>query len=405
MVLVVVTTLLVAASCVAVWAHRTVLDTDEFMDTVGPVLDDPALYDALADHVTEQTLLALDLDDRVSEQLTELDEVLALALVDRLEARVAKAVDRFVTSEAFRDRLPRLVEQAHGAAIGIARGDVDDHRAVYLTDDALVLDTVPLVAEVLRESFGRAGGLLPGVTLPDVVAENASEARAQLGAALGAKLPEGFGEVVLLDRETFDLLQGAVTTVDVAVWLLVAVTVLLVVTTVLVAPDRRRGTVQLGIGIVVGLATTAALVARFDDRVVDAARTPDGGRAAEVLLDTVATGLHEILWLVGVVAAVAAVVGLLLGRPAWIEQAAERRPWLRTATGADGRLPHRVAAHADALRVVLVVLAVLVVVLTGFSWVALVLVVPALGVGLVGVSVAQRIADVPGARRDRQEAR
>ncbi len=399
MVLVVVTALLVAASCVAVWAHRTVLDTDDFMDAVGPALDDPAFSDALADTLTEQTLLALDLDARVSNRLIELDEVLTLTLVDRLEARVETVVDRFVASQAFRDRMPSFVERAHRAAIGIARGDADEHPEVYLTDDALVLDTAPLVAEAVREALGSIGDMLPGITLPDAVARDGPEARAHLSAMLGAQLPEGFGEVVLLDRETFDLLQGTVTAVDRAVWVLVAVTMLLIVVTVLITPDRRRGTVQLGTGTVVSLVVAAALVARLRGPVVDVARTPDGERVAEVLFDSAVTSLHEILWLVGAVAAVAAVVGVMLGRPAWLERAGEHRPWVRAVTGQDGRLPHRVAEHADAVRVVALALAVLVVVLTGFSWVAIVLAVLFLVVCLVCVSVAQRIADVPGSRR------
>ncbi|PRZ08141.1 hypothetical protein BCE75_10365 [Isoptericola sp. CG 20/1183] len=429
-VLVVVTTLLVVASSVAVWAHRTVFDTDDFMDTVGPVLDDPAFYDALADNVTEQTLLALDLDTRVSARLTELDEVLALALVerlevepgpllealgtrvdrptlaaltpvvvDRLEERVEKVVDRLVTSEAFRERLPRLVERAHTGAIALARADVEDHPNVYLTDDAVMLDTTPLIAEALREALGSVGDMLPGVTLPDAVTENAPQARAQLGEALGARLPDDFGQVALLDRETFDMVQGTVRTVDRVVWALVVVTVLLIVATVLVAPDRRRGAIQLAIGVAAGLVIAAALVAQLRGLVVEAARTPDGERVAGVLFDAVSGGLHEILWLIGIIAVVAAVVALLLGRPAWLGRAADRWPWVGTVSGQDGRLPRRVAEHADALRFVAVGLSVLVVVVTGFSWVALVLVSLALVGSLVGISVAQRIADVPGGRR------
>ena len=429
-VLVVVTTLLVVASTVAVWAHRTVLDTDDFMDAVTPVLDDPAFYDALADHVTEQTLLALDLDARAATRLTELDEMMALALVeqldaepgpllealstrvdrltlatlapvvaDRFEERVETLVHRLVDSEAFHDRLPQLVERAHRAAVGVARADGADHPDVYLTDDAVVLDTTPLIAEALREALGSVGDMLPGVTLPDALVERAPDARAQLGAALGTRLPDGFGQVALLDRETFDLVQGTVTTVDRAVWVLVALTVLLVVVTVAVAPARRRVTVQLGIGVVAGLMIAAALVARLRDLVVDAARTTDGERVATVLFDAVAADLHEILWLIGIVAAVGAVVAVLLGRPAWLRRAGDRWPWLRATDGEGGGISRRVAGHADALRVVVVAVAVLVVVLTGFSWVGLVLVGLFLAVCLVGISVAQRIADVPGERR------
>ncbi|GAA1995070.1 hypothetical protein GCM10009718_36400 [Isoptericola halotolerans] len=426
----VVTTVLVVASSVAVWAHRTVFDTDQFMATVGPTLDDPAFDAALADDITEQTLEALDLDTRVSRRLAELDEVVALALVERLdvepgpllealgsrvdrptlavltpmvveslEGRVETVVHRLVTSEAFGARLPRLVERAHSAVTGLARADVDDYPDVYLTEDAVMLNTVPLVVEALRESLSGLADVVPDVTLPEAVAERAPEVRAQLEEALGARLPADLGQVVLMDREMFDLVQTSVVTVDRAVWLLLALTVVLVVATLLVAPDRRRGAIQLGLGVVAGLVISVALVGRLRDLVVDVARTPDGERVAEVLFDAVAGGLHEIAWLVGVLAAVTAVVGTLLGRPARPARAGERWPWLRATTGQDGRPAQLVAHHADALRVVVVATAVVTVVATGFSWVALVLVTLLGTVCLVGISVAQRTADVPGRRQ------
>ena len=428
-VLVVITTLMVVASSVAVWAHRTVLDTDQFMDAVGPAVEDPAFYEALADNVSEQALLALDLDSRVSERLTEADEALAAALVARLdvepgpltdalldrvdrptlasltpvvagwlEEHVDTVVHRLITSEQFRDRLPQLVERAHGAAIGLARAEVEDYPNVYLTDDAVVLNTIPIVTEALREALGGLGDMLPDVTLPDAVSERAPEARAQLGEALGRELPEEFGQVALMDRETFELVQGTVVTVDRAVWALVAITLLLIVATVMVAPDRRRGTVQLGLGVVAGVVIVVALVSQLRGVVVDVARSPDGVRVAGVLYDEVTTGVRDIFWLVGAVALIGAVGGLLLGRPAWLRRAGERRPWVRTVSGQDGRLARWVGEHADGLRIAVLALVVLVVVVTGFHWVALVLALLLGAAALWGIAVAQRGEHLPGER-------
>ncbi|WP_278235385.1 hypothetical protein [Isoptericola sp. AK164] len=428
--MVVITTLLVVASCLALWAHRTVLDTDQFMDTVEPALDDPAFYDALADTVSDEVLLALDLDTRVAERLDQLDAALVAALaarvdvepgpllealggqverpslaaltpliVEPLEERVDSAVDRALTSDAVADRVPQLVERAHAGVVAVARADVDERPNVYLTDDAVMLNTLPLVADALRESLGEAGAVVGDIPVPDAVSERAPEAREQLVEALGRQLPEGFGQVELMDRETFDGVQGAVTLVDRAVWALVALTVLAIVATVWVAPDRRRGAVQLALGVLAGVVVVTALVAQLRTLVVDVARTADGERVATTLYEAVAGEIHEIFWLVGVVAVVTVVVGVLLGRPRWLVAAGRRWPWVATVTAQDGRLARWVGAHADALRVAVLVAAVLVVVLTGFLWVVLVLTVLGAIAALWAITIAQRSAALPGERR------
>ena len=69
--LVILTSLSVVASTFAVWAHQTLFDTDAFMSTVGPALEDPALYDALADRVSAEVVEGLGLEERVAARLAE----------------------------------------------------------------------------------------------------------------------------------------------------------------------------------------------------------------------------------------------------------------------------------------------------------------------------------------------
>jgi hypothetical protein len=52
--LVVVSSISILASVIAVWAHNTIFDTDSFMETIEPVLQDPALNAALGDYITEE---------------------------------------------------------------------------------------------------------------------------------------------------------------------------------------------------------------------------------------------------------------------------------------------------------------------------------------------------------------
>ena len=133
--LVVITSLSIVLTSIAFWVEDTLLDTDAFMQAVGPTLEDPDLYAALGDRVTTEVLDALDLETRISAALTQLDDFLFTALVDALEIgdrgqqildsfdrpslenlaptlssgleeRITARIDGFVQSADFQDRGP-----------------------------------------------------------------------------------------------------------------------------------------------------------------------------------------------------------------------------------------------------------------------------------------------------------
>ena len=57
--LVVVSSIFVLISVVAVWAHRTVFDTDAFMATIEPAIEDPQFTASLSDYLTGEITGAL----------------------------------------------------------------------------------------------------------------------------------------------------------------------------------------------------------------------------------------------------------------------------------------------------------------------------------------------------------
>ena len=101
--LIVLTALGVAMSTVAVWAHSVVFDTDRFVETVGPLIDDPDVQDVLATRLTDTIMTGLAIETKVSDIieniiLTKVDPDTLLidsGLVDSLAAvDLALAVER-----------------------------------------------------------------------------------------------------------------------------------------------------------------------------------------------------------------------------------------------------------------------------------------------------------------------
>ncbi len=415
--LVVLTTVGVLATTVAVWAHQTVFDTDAFMDTVGPAIEDPAVLAAVSDYAAEEAITALDIEARVTDALTRLDQTLtetiveALDLGDRtlavlgrldrptlatlappittaLETRVTEAVDRVITSERFTTRFPEIVRAAHAAAVAVVRGNLDDLPNLSVVDGEVQLNLVPVMAEILRDVATELRGFGPDITVPAVVSDRIDEGREQLAAALNARLPDDFGQITVMSDDQLAGLQDGARQLDRLVWFLALITLVLALVTVVVAPDRRRTTIQLAVAVAGALAVGLVLLRRLDEAIVDNIVDPDQAVAARSLVSEVLSGLRSgAIILVGIAAAIG-VGAYVAGRPAWLTRL--------ITPGPDGsELDQRISRHYDLLRIVGVALAVGVVFLTGIELIPVVLLGAVLALYLWAISEAAQRVTVP----------
>lgn len=417
LVLAVLSSLLVVVSVTAVWAHRTIFDTDAFMATVEPALDDPALYVALSDAVSEQALEILDLDTRVASRLTQLDEYLATALgsaldldarvagvlsrLDRptlavlappisssLEDRVTHVIDERIRSEAFRQRLPVLIRRAHQASVTLVHSDVSELPNVYVADGAVRLNLIPVIADALRQVEQDIAEFLPDMELPGLISERAAEGREQLAAALRTQVPEDFGQVTLMSEDSLVVAQQTVRRIDRNVWAVLLITGAVVAAAVAVSPARRRTIAQILVGVVIGVVLAAALVRRLRSSFVDDAATPDGRSAVGIVLNATTSSLYTVALLAGLGALVGALVTYLVGRPAWIERSARHAARLVGRSWSGGRFNRWVAGRADLLRIATIVAGTAIVVASGLDPVPVVIVVLAVSMCMLAISLS-----------------
>jgi hypothetical protein len=422
--LVVLSSLLVVASTVAVWTYQTALDSDRFMTAIEPALDDPAFDSAVGDAVTEHTLEALDLETRVENRLNQLDQYISKELVDAigldaqatqllsrfdrpslgalappitsaLEDRVERVVDRIVTSDEFRAILPTLVRQVHEAAVALIRNDLAELPNVYIADGEVRLNLIPIIVDALRQVVDEIREFLPDVELPDVISNAAAEGREQLAGALQAQLPEDIGQVTLVSEDTLGEVQQTVRRLDQFMWVILLLTVSMIVATIAVSPARRRTVVQLGVGIVIGMILGAVAIRRLQAAILDEIAAPDGERAVDALLTQTITSLRTVALVVGAVALIGAVAAYLAGEPAWVGRLSERGSRLVAGTPGGSELDRWAAKHYDLLRAAAVVVAVAIVFVTGIELVPLLIVGALLALYLWALSESKRRASSP----------
>lgn len=386
--LVVLTSLGVVGSTIAIWAHQTVFDTEQFMETLDPALTDPALYAVIGDRAADSALEALDLDARITESLQQLDafiaqelleaidldergrellsrfdrptlDALAPPIVEALESRVRGRIETFFASEAFVSRFPALVRRAHEVTVALVRNEMQELPNVYIAGGEVRLNLIPFIAEALRTVLDDIRGFLPDIDLPAAISDRLAEGREQLGAAIQAELPEDFGQLTFMSEDALVELQTGAERLDRFVWVVVGVTILLGVLTIAISTSRRRTAVHLALGIVVGFVVAALVVRRLEGAILEQVTTPDGSAAARVLVGRVFSSLRTVQLLVGLAALVVGVTAYLAGRPAWL-----------TATVAKARSPQTsewIAGHYDLLRLGGIAVALVALFVTGLE--------------------------------------
>jgi hypothetical protein len=425
--MVVLTSVTVVAATVAVWAHRTVFDTDQFMETVEPALDEPAFYSALGARVSTQIIGALDVETKVTAALTEVDEYLTQVtqeLVDSLEisdtgrailsrlerpslvglagpvtdwveSRVELRTEQFITSDEFKSRFPDLVRRAHEATIALVRNELAELPNVYIEGGEVRLNLIPIIAEALRAVANEIREYLPDIDLPDVISNRVDEGREQLAAAIQERLPEDFGQVTLMSEDSLGEIQGAANRLDRFVWLLIGLAIVFGVLTIMISPTRRRTGLQLSIGVVLGFVVSAVILRRLQARILEEITTPDGDRAARALFGEVFGSLRAAIWIVALAALVVGVGAYLAGRPAWLRRASEGVRRMTAPESGGSPFDRWVAAHSDLLRVAGITIAVVVLFVTGLVLVPVIVIAALLALYLWAVSASTgRVAAV-----------
>jgi hypothetical protein len=353
-------------AAVAVWVHQTLFDTESFTEIVVPTVLDPEVKAAYADYASDELIDALDVRGRLSDRLSALEdylladrplverldllplEALAVPIADAVDDTIRSSVDAVVFSPQYDRLLAAAIPAAHSVAIALARGD-RDLPAVVVESGGVSINTVPLLAEVLRRTVNQGIDLIGiGEAIPEFSsAEDAAESIARLATALGVDLPDGFGQYTILEEGTLSELQTAVDLLDRLVWAAVIVTVLFIAATIAVAARRRRATVQVGLSVVIGLGLAWVVTRSIEDAVVDRIATPGNREAASVLVGGVADDLQTWLLILVSIAAIVAVVAVLTGRSGRIRSAWERSRQ-RLADG--NAVPAAVRRHYDMLR-------------------------------------------------------
>jgi hypothetical protein len=400
-VLVFLTCVMAVAAMVAVWARALLLNTDRWTELADRVIREPAVVDALSRRLSTTIVEDLDVEGRVetalasAERLPDRATLLAGPLASGIQRILEERIHAFLESETGREVWTRVNRFAHERIVAVLRGET--RTGVTIEGGTVTLNTAVIMngglsraEELISDILGRPISLPTAEELE--ASGNADRARAFLEERLGVDLPEDFGELVLFRSGRLGAAQDAVRLLERGVILIAAITVALLVVTLLVSVNRRRTLVQLGIGLLIGVFAARLAVRATENAVVDLAAA--GSRdAVREIMGNVFSGLALITTIVLIVALVMGVGAYLAGRPRWLERLRARLAAAASSERA-GRARAWIAAHRDGLRVAGVAVALLVLFIVDLSWLSVIVVALLLGAYLLGIG---RLASQAGA--------
>jgi hypothetical protein len=346
-VLIVLGCVLAPVALVAVWTNRTVSDTDRFVQTVSPLVDDPDVQNRIVDRVTTAVMDNIDVQaigndavDALAQQglpalVTDRLRQLTPTLQSAVEGFVRDRVNDLVTSTAFSSAFDQSVRTAQRIAIRVLDGD---STAIQVQGGKVLLDLAPFI-------------------------DLAKQRLADRGLTLVERIPEVHPTIAIADDTQLVRAQGAYKLLHSLAAALPWILLLLFATAIFLARRKLRALVGIGLGLAGAMLVLA--IALFIARSILIGAVPSGGAsAAAAAFDIIVHFLRIGLRTIAVIGLVVALGAYLAGPSAtavgmrrwWTRQMAR----IRVGPSTSGPVGRWTRGHVRALRFGALGLAVLV---------------------------------------------
>lgn len=310
-ILVLLVALLVPITAATAWVRHTVLNTNNYVNTVAPIASDPAVTEAVARTATDELFTALDPQQIVADALPPKASFLAAPITNGIKGFVQSQVNNVLNTAAFEQIWITANRVAHEALLKVLNGQA---KALQTTNGEVVISLVPLLNNVLAAVQKQASDLIgKDVTLPTLTGnELPSAACAKISAALHRPLPASCGQIPLFPASKLDQAQHAVRLFKHLVVALLVITPLLALLALWLSRRRRRTLLQMAVGVMLGMVLLRRTVFWLQNTLI-ATGKPENKAARSAIVHQVLHGFFDlslwVLWIAFAVLVLAAVTG------------------------------------------------------------------------------------------------
>jgi hypothetical protein len=330
--LVVLACVLAPLSAIAVWVNHTLLDTDQYVATIGPLASDPAIQNATADRITTALVSNTDLQTRVKNALPSRAAFVAPYLTSGLESFVHQASLKILESDQWATIWNQANRRVHSQLVSILKGE--GTKTVSTKNGKVTLDLTPLAQRVTQRL--------------DKLGVDAATLRSKTGITP----PK---QIVIIDSDSLSKAQGLVKALDSLAIVLPVLFILALAGALLLSARRRRTLLRASLGIAFAMAAVLVVFALARKAYLDALPATVHQDAAAAVYDQLLNFLLTTLRVVFAVALVVAIGAWVVGPGRYATSIREGVLGLvRRGDGPHGAIPTFVGAHLSGLRVVVI---------------------------------------------------
>jgi hypothetical protein len=221
--LAVIAVLLATMAVDAFWLHERIFNNEQFVESLAPLPQDPAVSTAIATKTVEVLSASGTAEAKVAEVLPDRLAFLTPNVFDLVEEKVFDATMRLVSSDAFARVWTKGLETVHAVVIGILDGD----------------PAYPTTGDVGLNLEGTAGLVLDELD--------------KRGIDLFAEIETSVGEIAFIQAEMLAGPRSLINVFHTGVWVLPIVALLVLGLAVLIDPDRLRPIQIFGIGLAIAI--------------------------------------------------------------------------------------------------------------------------------------------------------
>jgi hypothetical protein len=233
-VLLVVGVLLVPLSLSAIWVRNTLLNTDQYVSTIGPLAGNSEIQHGLADRVTTALFADGRVEKKIADVLPPRADVIAAPISSGLEGVANQAALKLFQSDRFQTVWENVNRRAHTAVVKVLTGSGS---RVSTKDGTVSVNMEQIFTNVKKRLDAR------GITIFDE-----------------AQLPAKYQSVVLIQSKQLEQAQGAVDLLQKLAWVLPVIALLCLGGAIALSRGRRRRTMRVGIWVAVAVALQLALL-------------------------------------------------------------------------------------------------------------------------------------------------
>ncbi|MBN2169192.1 MAG: hypothetical protein JW738_08100 [Actinobacteria bacterium] len=276
-------------SSLVIWINITTLNTENFVNTVAPLVQDDAVAKAVSIKAVDMMWNAYNLEGKIEESATFLPkeyQFLSEPVSAGAKTAAQMAGEEILKSNQFQSVWREVIKEAHSTGMRALR---DEGPVAISQEGEAVLDLDALIGEIKTDLVGMGLTFLKDVKV------------------------EGVGEVVLFRSEQLGSAKIGIDTIEVLCWLLPILALALFIAAILISLDNRKALMRSGVGLAIAMGIV--LISLWVSKVVTLSRLSTvNSEAVNVIWNHLESGLKWIdlsLLIFGVVV----IIGCMIAGP------------------------------------------------------------------------------------------